>query len=493
MIDPPARAVVVSVLEEDLARLERGLGRVPSGCGLIEIRADRLPEEEITGAVRAASRPVIVTIRTREEGGFFEGSEADRLRILERALSAGARFVDVEWEGPLASLAAGPDAARVVLSHHGAPCELERLLPLYRAMAATGAARLKIVPRAGSPQEAGVVRELLRIAGDEGRSLACFAMGRAGTATRILAPSWGSWGTYGALEYGRETGPGQLTASDLLEVHDVLRIGPATRLFALAGSPIDRSPSPVMHAAAYREAGIDARYLPIETSRIEDVVAIAGPGSVLGIEGFSVTIPLKEHAAARSHLADGWSRASGAVNTVVVEDRGWAGYNTDAPAALAIVRRGVDPSGARVAVVGAGGTARALGSALKSAGAVVTFFNRNRDRAEVVAASVGGSARRLDELPAAAWDVLVQTTPLGSQGEEVIPASSLTGRFVLDVVYGVETPLVRDARARGIGVADGFELLVEQAALQIERMTGVRARRETLREAGSGWIAARVR
>jgi 3-dehydroquinate dehydratase/shikimate dehydrogenase len=464
----------------------------PDGCGLIEIRADHLRAEDLPGLIAAAPGEVLVTVRPVGEGGGFSGSEDERRRAIVAALDAGARFVDVEHGSALADLAMGDRADRVVLSDHDAPCRYEALETIYREMAETRAARLKIVPRAERPGEAEAIRRLLRLASTDGRALACFAMGEAGSATRVLAPSWGSWATYGAAARGRETAAGQITAEDLLDTYRVLEIGPETRRFALVGRPVSMSPSPAMHQAAYRAYGIDASFVAVDAADLDrDVVPLVGPGGALGLEGIAVTIPLKEQAARRAEPGDALVSRAGAANTVIVSDDRWTAYNTDGPAALALVGRRVAIEGASVAVTGAGGTARALAAVMADAGAEVTVYNRTAGRARELAAEIGARAADWGALSRARWDVLIQATPLGKNGEEVIPASALGGRVVLDAVYGTEpTPLIRDARSRGLVAIDGFDLLVAQAVLQFHRMTGTRPDAQILRDAGARWLSA---
>ena len=460
-------AVVHSLLEATPEAAERELAAAPDACEFVELRADRLRAADVAGLVRRAGRPVIVAARSADDGGRFDGSAEEKRAILAGALDAGASFVDVEWNGPLRDAAGGAWAPRVILSHHGAACDARTLGPLYDAMAATRAARIKIVPHARRLAELTAVRELLA---RTRRPLACFAMGDAGVASRILALAGGSWGTYGSAAAGRETAPGQLVTADLLATYRVLELTDATRRFALAGSPVLASPSPFLHATGYRVAGLDALYLPLETCDADDLAAAAAPGG-LALEGFGVTVPLKEQVAARCASLDTYG-ACGAVNTVLTAGA-WAGFNTDAPAALRLIERHVELAGAVVAVVGAGGTARAIAAACVREGAVVTLFNRTPARAEETARATGATAASLAALPGATWDVLIQATPLGREGESVLPERALNGRMVLDAAYGnAPTPLVAQARRRGLAVADGFELLAAQAALQFERLTG---------------------
>jgi 3-dehydroquinate dehydratase/shikimate dehydrogenase len=491
MDDRTEPTVVYSILERDAESTTRRLHEAPPGCGLVEIRGDLLSRDELAGLVRRSGREVVVTVRPVREGGRFRGAEDERREMLLAALKAGARFIDVELGSPSQDLADGEVADQVILSHHAAPCRVEDMLPVLEAMTGTRAARLKIVPVARSPREAGAVRDLLATARREGRLLACFATGRAGAVTRLMALAWGSWGTYGSAARGAETAEGQFPARDMLELYDVAGIRSGTRRFALIGEAVFGSPSPAMHGAGYREAGLDARYLPIEIDALDECLPLLGRDGALGVEALAVTMPFKLSACARCRDRDDVARASGAVNTVLIGPDGWSGFNTDGPALLSLVRSRLEPAGTFAAIVGAGGTARAAAAVLAEAGARVSLFNRTAETAREVAGSLGIEGKGLAELPATNWDVLVQATPLGATGERVVAADRLKGRLVIDAVYGCETPLVRDARRRGVSAIDGYELLVAQAVLQFELMTGVRPREEVLRRAGRAWLASR--
>jgi len=202
-------------------------------------------------------------------------------------------------------------------------------------------------------------------------------------------------------------------------------------------------------------------------------------------------MPFKETVWQRCVGRDEIAEASGAVNTVRVGSGGWRGFNTDGPAVLSLVQSRLEVRDARVAIVGAGGTARAAAAVLARAGARVTLYNRTLPKARAVADAIGGDARPLDELSQASWDVLVQATPLGRRGERLLPAERLVGGVVLDAVYGPRTPLVSDARARGLATIDGYELLVAQAVLQFEYLTDRHAPADVLREAGRAWLESR--
>jgi 3-dehydroquinate dehydratase/shikimate dehydrogenase len=490
-IDGPL--VVCSVAASDVDGATQALNAAPAGCALVELRADRLRPDETASLVRGAGRPLIVTIRRKQDGGGFDGSEAERRQALCGALEAGARFVDVEWDGALASLA--DDQAyrsRVILSQHGVVCREDQLLSLYRRMCDRPGIPLKIVASAASPSQLPALRRLLGQALSESRKLSAFALGRAGALSRLMGPAWGSWATYGALERGAETGRGQYAAKEMLELYDVLRVSSDTRRFALAGTGVGGSPSPAMHAAGYGEAGIDARYFAVEVDTLDELVPLLDPEDGVGFDALAVTMPFKEDAASRCAERDELSRTCGAVNTVVVESGGWRGYNTDGPGALARIRMRLDPAGRRAAVLGAGGTARAMAAALVGAGAGVTFFNRTADRARRAAVLTGADWAPLEDLAGFPWDLLLHATPRGRDGERFFDPGWLRGELVLDAVYGPRpTALVDDARHRGLDVIDGLELLAAQAGPQFRLMTGREAEFELMRAAGMQWISGR--
>jgi len=508
--EPGGSSVVCSILESDPARARAAIESAPVACGWIELRAERLGDADALQLVSRYGNRLIFTLRPVNEAAPGERSEEARARLFGRALETGAAWIDVEWGRPVAALAEARHADRVILSHHAAHADARRLGESYAAMRGSRAARLKIVAEAARPSDVLAVRPLLERAARERRALACFAQGRGGASSRLLAPSWGSWATYGAATPGRESAPGQFTARDLLEIYEVDAIGPSTRLHAPLGGSLSGSPPPAMHAAAYRAAGIDARYFPMELalSARRDAPAEPGepgepdeldglfePGGLadqLGLGGFAVTMPFKRRVASLCRPADGLAAAAGAVNTVVRARSGWLAYNTDGTAALDLLGRRIDLDGAAVAVLGAGGTARSIAAALAPAGARVTLFGRDSARVSCAADAVGAQPASWRELSGAHWQVLVNATPLGSRGERILPVEGLRGRVVLDAVYGPEpTPLVQDARSRGLGVISGFELLVAQAALQFQRHVGQAAERAVMSAAGTQWLSRR--
>jgi shikimate dehydrogenase len=253
------------------------------------------------------------------------------------------------------------------------------------------------------------------------------------------------------------------------------------------GWPVAHSRSPQMHNAALAAAGLTGwRYqlLPVPPDAFAQTVpALAGAG----FAGANVTIPHKQAALALASDATPRAHAIGAANTVVFDDDGSAfADNTDAPALIDSLPF---PARGRTALVlGAGGSARAAVWALLDAGAAeVRVWNRTTERAVALCAELGGTPVSAAD-PA---DLLVHCTAAGldraSDMFKQLPvaADDLTGYdCVVDLVYtGAGTPLVQAARAQGLAVVDGLELLIGQGALSFRRFTGLEAPVDVMRSA----------
>jgi shikimate dehydrogenase len=265
--------------------------------------------------------------------------------------------------------------------------------------------------------------------------------------------------------------------------------GGATRVAGIIGDPVSHSRSPAIHNAAFASLGLDWVFVAFTVPKGAARQALDGVRA-LDIAGLSVTMPHKTEAARACDRLTPTAAALGAVNTVVARERVLLGDSTDGEGLVRSLRdEGVDPSGARVVVLGAGGAARAIVHALGAGGASVVVAARRRDAATAAAALAPGATaigfEQVEEMVVAS-DVVVNATPLGMRGEAPpFPPDALIGRrLVLDTVYHPdETPLLVEARARAVPCANGLGMLVHQAAIAFESFTGVTAPLEVMQAA----------
>jgi shikimate dehydrogenase len=270
---------------------------------------------------------------------------------------------------------------------------------------------------------------------------------------------------------------------------------------AVLGSPITHSLSPVLHRAAYAELGLTGwtygRY-DVDEKRLPAFLDSLEPAEWAGL---SLTMPLKRAVIPLLDQVSATARSVEAVNTVVLHDDGRRfGDNTDIPGITAALReRGIEKV-ERAAVLGAGATAS---SALAALAAVctgeVTAYVRSAARAtemEQWGERLGVSVRCADWSEAAeAFDapLVVATTPAGATDDLAGVVPERPGAL-FDVLYEPwPTPLAGAWAARGGTVVGGLDLLVHQAVLQVEQMTGAaRAPLAAMREAGEAALRART-
>ena len=421
----------------------------------------------LRGLVGEAPAPVLATCRPLWEGGGFRGPEAERRRVLERALAAGAALVDVEVEAPWAAEMLARARDRIVLSHHTQETAETRLLAVAGRLAEARPAVAKLVVAANTLATAVPLRradELLRAAGV---ARSCFCMGEAARATRLLAAANGAALVYAAADVGGGTAAGQWPLRILRDDLRLPRWRRQMQRYGLVGEPIGHSLSPAIFNAAFAERDEPALYLPLAGGPFAEVLAVA---EAWGLCGLSVTMPYKQEAAAACRELSAPARRIGAVNTLTRRADGWHGDNTDGAAVRQVLERRVQLRGARVAILGAGGAARAAAVALLEAGASVCLLNRSEWRARRVAAELGCDAGPLQRLRRERWRIVVNATPvgLGSDDRTPVPGAWLRGgELLLEMNYRPRrTRWLREAAPLGCFVVEGIEMFLAQAAGQ---------------------------
>ena len=255
-----------------------------------------------------------------------------------------------------------------------------------------------------------------------------------------------------------------------------------TGLLALVGQPVGHSLSPAMHNAAFVADGLDFVYVCLDVDPDELPAAVRGL-EALKFRGFNVTMPHKRAMIPLVEELDESARISGAVNTVVIEDSGLRGFNTDGGGmVMACQEAGMELSGKSVLLLGAGGTAAAIAVSFGNTGVgELHIANRNVGRAAHLRDELQGTGMKglavhhLDALPDA--EIVINATPLGMKAQDPMPVPSgyvQEGRAFCDAVYrpGTLTPLVRLARERNVPALAGDRMLLYQGVLAQKLWTG---------------------
>jgi 3-dehydroquinate dehydratase/shikimate dehydrogenase len=444
------------------------------GADLCELRADYLKDLDLPRILAAKPLPVLVTVRPKWEGGRFEGSEAERLGLLEDACLHGADYVDVEYR---AYKDFNRRQAKLVLSYHDfekTPDDLER------TAAKMGELEPLVVKIACRARGVADLLRLARLQKAAPRPTAVIGMGEFGEPLRILYRRYGGFLTYASVRGGEETAPGQVTVEELVRLYQAKTIDDETAPYGVIGDPVAHSRGPLLFNDVFKHLGMNARYVRV---RVDDASLLRELVSVLEFRGLSVTIPHKQSVMAAFDEADEIAKGIGAANTVVARDGKLHGHNADILAAVEALKEAAVRKwshgiyGLRALVLGAGGVSRAIAWGLKREAARVTIANRTFERGKALAEELGVECVRWHDLTAARPQIVVNGTSVGmapKAGESPVEASLFTKDMVaMDTVYTPrETRFLKDAVERGASAVDGVEMFLRQANHQFKLWTG---------------------
>jgi len=494
-----------------------------AGAEMLELRTDYLEKltaelvknliAELKSAADRSGPTIIVTCRDKRQGGCRHWPDHLRTDVLAEALKAGADFIDFEYEKFLVeqnlqkikqALSQNPKA-KLILSAHNFKTKFDDISELYhRISTAHPAAIAKLVYTANHINDCFDAFDLLH---STAGTRIVFCMGAAGLISRVIAKKLGSFVTFASIDHRTATAPGQLTVGQFKNLFRADSINADTTLYGVIADPVAHSMSPAVHNTGFADIAANKVYLPLlveggkkEFDRFMDNIIARG---WLGFAGFSVTIPHKQNALnyvkAKQGFVEPLAEKIGAVNTVLVGPDGkLSAYNTDYSAALnAITSKmgvtGADLNGLAVAVIGAGGVARALVAGLTEAGAKIKIYNRTVKKAEKLAADFNCDFAGLDELPKVNAKLLINCTSIGMHPH--IEATPFPKQYlkndmtVFDTVYNpAETTLLRQAKQAGAKTITGLEMFVNQALAQFRFFAGTDANAELMRKTVSKWL-----
>lgn len=477
--------VCIPVCTQDVAQLSEMIDHAAGLGDLVELRLDCLDQSQLSEAGIGIGPNSIVTLRPKQQGGMRDLT-LDARQTFWRTVADNC---GADLEEDMIEIASSRGFDPKICSYHNFSNAAEDHSEIYQRLSATPADVIKIAIYADDIVDTIEVWKLLGRAKDDKREIIPIAMGEAGKWTRILGLAHGAYLTYAALETGSVTAPGQISAKDLLDVFRVKEIDESTEVYGILAGNTSYSMSPYIHNAAFKAAGLNSVFVPLQVTDLDKfirrMVRPATRDVELNFRGFSVTNPHKQSIIGYLDGIDEAARNIGAVNTVKVVDGKLRGYNTDAEGFIQPLKNKFgDLADARVAVVGAGGAARACILALKQEGADVTLVARNHAQAENLSTRFDVKFSKLttvDGQPTTVYsefDIVVNATPLGTIGEQqeqtAANAEQLGGvKLVYDLVYNpAETRLISEAKAAGAAALGGIEMLLAQAVRQFQIWTG---------------------
>lgn len=501
-------------LDEDLAILNK----YRSWIDIAELRVDYLASDErlfVRKFPELAGIPCILTIRRRIDGGQYYEGEASRTTLFARALAFADQdsrknfaYIDLESDYHVPSLqdAALAFGTRVIRSYHNMNAPVRNLSEMIESMRTTGYEIPKVACMARTLSDVTQIFAQTKDMNDSERIIT--VMGPYGLPSRILSAKLGSCVTYTTAPEQLENmkAIGHIDPVTLQETYNFRAIDANTELYGITGYPLEVTDSPAIHNKGYREHGMNAVYIPIKAQRIEEAIEFA---NVAGVKGMSVTIPFKEKILPDMNQLSAEVGEIGACNTAIRRNDEWIGYNTDAiglKRALCSFLITNNLARRKVAIIGAGGAARAAAYVVKQLRGKACIFNRSLPKAKKLAEHYGFKYAELSpenaDLLETYSDLIIQTTPVGmgavkkerTAEDEVVnsmfdvakepvadaerdPLYFYTFKgheCVYDIIYNPErTPMLERAEEAGCHVENGFSMLRNQAYRQFSLFTGV--------------------
>jgi len=486
------------------------------GAEMLELRTDYLESlcvdlvKNLIADVKTAGdkpRPVIVTCRDKQQGGQIEYPDKLRVDVLCSALRAGAEFIDFEYDNFLSTdnqerirLALSQSSrGRLILSAHNFKTKFDNISKLHRDILSVCPGTIpKLVYTANHINDCFEAFDLLHRSSDQ---RIVFCMGAAGLISRIIAKKLGSLVTFASINDESATAPGQLTIEQLKKLYRYDYINTDTELFGVIADPVGHSLSPAIHNACFSEKSMNKLYLPLlvegDKHEFDLFMHNVTRRKWLNFEGFSVTIPHKQNALAYVWANQGFveplAEKIGAVNTIVIGAGGkLKADNTDYSAALDAITvtlkiNRADLRDLPVAVIGAGGVARAIVAGLSDAGANIKIYNRTVERAEKLAGEFNCDFAPLDDLAGLDAKLLINCTSIGMHPNveaTPVPKEYLKRAMaVFDTVYNpARTLLLKEAKKKRAKTIDGILMFVNQAMAQFKLFTGTEGNPELMRK-----------
>jgi len=515
-----AVSIMVGSLEQALAASVRA-GEL--GADLVEFRIDHFTDhpEQLTELVRRSDLPCIITCRPTWEGGGYDGDEQTRISILEKIglaqeqptyldieLAAYQRSANLRQKVGLVVEHPGqvrPIKTGLILSSHDYQTRPADLYQRIEAMAASAACRvIKVAWQARSLRDN---LEAFEIISQHHKPTIALCMGENGLPSRVLAKKFGALLTFASLEPDQSTAPGQPTVRQLKDLYRWDALQAQTRTFGVIGHPVAHSISPAIHNAGFDAIDYDGVMLPMPIGpSYEQFKATVGAWlemPELHFTGAAVTLPHKEHllrfVSERGGQVEPLAAKIGAANTLTRVSGGGdeklCASNTDYAAAIDALCQGMGITRSElksqcIAVLGAGGVARAVVAGLAHYGATVVIYNRTAEKAQELAQAFDSTAAKVMAAPWAQLggdtrcQVFINCTLVGMHPQiDDTPMPQVAGCttfgpgvVVFDTVYNpVNTKLLRQARAAGCVTIPGTEMFVRQAAAQFQAWTGQQA------------------
>jgi 3-dehydroquinate dehydratase/shikimate dehydrogenase len=472
------KATLIATLMMPPSPGSQQIAALPDTVDWLEVRSDMVGDLDSDWLRSRFQGRLLYSLRSRAEGGNFEGSLDERHARLRRA-ARSYDLIEIEGERDFnPELLSEIPIEKRLISWHGPASGLPELQARFAQLSAIPASLYKLVTMAAKGSDELIPLSLLKAL--RRSDTIAYSIGPMGFWSRLIAPYLGASIIFGSVPNGTviATDP---TINKLIEDYGLPELPPVKGIYGIVGSPVFHSLSPRLHNAAYRSMKYPAIFVPFHVDSFGEFWHEVVRGQVLEslgmpIKGLTVASPHKEAALLMAKTVSPMAQRAESANILVRNNGSWQADTTD-PEIVFMARRarGVQVKQKRAAVIGCGGAGRAMAAALDGVGAGVTLVNRGAERGNHAARLLGLPYIPLQGFSAEAYDIVVNATPVGRDDGEIPFKIETVGEdtVIIDLVYGSEpTPLIAGALALERVAIDGREVLLTQVLRQFWLMTG---------------------
>lgn len=435
-----------------IEKIQEQLVNAMKYCGMAELRLDYFEEINVE-EIKNIKFSVCLTLRSKEQGGRYTGSEKERLEKLRELALCNAEYIDLEYFLPDFEC-----QSKIIRSYHDFEkfSDPEEVLCIMKQRKAD---IYKMAFSVHSSVEALKLLQFMKIHPD----VVVMGMGLYGESTRILGPLFGAKFVYASLD--QETAPGQLSAKELNEIYHFKDLNPSTAIYGLIGYPVNKSIGHLFHNQVMHQKNAVYVKFPVLPEHLNEFIEIS---KKLHFRGLSVTMPLKELVIPLLDEIDPWAKRVGAVNTLVFQNGKIKGYNTDGKGALDAIESKIKVEGKKVMIIGAGGASKAIIAEAIDRGAEVKILNRDVERAKKLADQFNCWWGALDQTED--YDILINATSIA---DPIDSKWILCDCLFMDINSNhVDTHLIQEAKAKNCQIIYGSEMFINQAKEQLKLWFG---------------------
>lgn len=461
--------IILSLNQKTLSGFKKAVSKNLESADLFELRLDLLSSfsySKIEELIK--TYPILITLRSKEEGGDKVLSLFKRSDILKKIILLKPKYLDLEFARDkklLKFLEEHSPKTKLILSYHSLDHFLKNLESQYLSMSKYKAWKHKIACPAFSDIQCLKMLLMMKKYPD----FIGICMGDKGKITRVLGPVYNQKITYCSL-HKKETAQGQLNLKELSEFYNYRSYNKKTKVLGIIGNPLWQSPGFKTYNSLFLKEGMNAVYFnfEIEKNELDEFLRLA---HILKFQGLSVTIPFKEKVVGLINQKDPNQKDIGSINSILFKNSIVYGANTDGQGALEMLEQHEKMLNKKVLIVGAGGTAYGMGYVLKNAGAKVLIMNRTDSKALKLAKKLGAEFKPFDQiknLTPKDYDLLIHTTPVGNENKNecLIPQGILfPKKIIFDVIFN-KAKLLKLAEKKECQIFTGKEFWIWQAYLQ---------------------------